>query len=793
MFIGKNLIKKLLQPLCFIALFTQGTLASDYTFSCWENGWRKNANDRSKDLFAIETNHYGFKINVINFDELNFGRIVGQPSYLEALTHKTEKLRSLPKAKLLVAIEVDGKRYTAKTRIPQKVPRFKRLSSVRLWESGRFVQHYDFLHLDFRDSDNKPLDCEARLDLVAWPSSLTFTLHVTPPKDWTESALHLRLKGKPGDWNQRKRMPALWKAGEERSVTITSSILDAAPSKPPEISVVSSDGKKLPVQFDPQKNCQVASVSRLKRSWKTGYTDIRNYDDFKISIAGSSITQNIPFLLHLRNPANITGICPILCHEDGTPTGIPIQLSKNWHYKPMGNYLMAYAMLPPRPANYILRLAYGFYGSLPSASHAQLSLVGYGGPHAGNGRWDQLAIGCWGETICFDMDMSLVDIAITDIRMLMTRQGLEGKKWGWTDAGWGGDWLKISDQNQKKYFQNNLKTAYLAHGPCLTEARHAGYYGANQEVEFSAKIQTLRTDDYSRTFQRLRYTFTKDVSAKDIWLYKIGRSFSYHSPRVAYGNLNGLLAEHQAPDTLNKDQLFLNHTELTGPAPHWIAFPGAHETREARSPKPNGYRALVIRNYKAVIGGMTYRTPVFRSPVHRANPTTLDIEILPPDGLRQFQKGDQIDLDIELITLPRLADDYYGPNETFRQHLAKHPSSWKTTHREAKGNTLRVQVSGGTETQNYPLVIQVEEPEVKFTIQGGIGAVPVQFKGLKTAGHYQLHRVINGKIHPFNQSVHGNDFWQTDFDPNAATYSLTFNLPLDGINSSEWILRKTSK
>ena len=122
--------------------------------------------------------------------------------------------------------------------------------------------------------------------------------------------------------------------------------------------------------------------------------------------------------LDLRPPANITGLCPILCDEDGRPTGIPVQLSKNWHYKPMGPYLMAYTMLPPhRAATYVLRVVYGFYGTLPSASHAQLSLIGYN--DKGNGRWDQLAIGCWGETICFDMDMSLVDVAITDIRMLM--------------------------------------------------------------------------------------------------------------------------------------------------------------------------------------------------------------------------------------------------------------------------------------------------------------------------------------------------------------------------------------
>ena len=112
------------------------------------------------------------------------------------------------------------------------------------------------------------------------------------------------------------------------------------------------------------------------------------------------------------------------------------------------------------------------------------------------------------------MDMSLVDVAITDIRSLMVRAGLRGRKWSWTNAGWGGDWLNVRDASQEKFFWTDLKTAYLAQGPCLTQARYRGCYGAQREVDFSAQVQTLRTDDYCRTFQKLRYTFTRDVSAK---------------------------------------------------------------------------------------------------------------------------------------------------------------------------------------------------------------------------------------------------------------------------------------
>ena len=176
-------------------------------------------------------------------------------------------------------------------------------------------------------------------------------------------------------------------------------------------------------------------------------------------------------------------------------TGLPVQLSKNWHYPMLGTYFRGSMLLPATPgkSSYTLRLVYGFYGSLPSVSHAQLSLVGYGG----FGRWDQLAIGCWGETFCLDMDLSCVPQVVTDVRMLMARNGKDGKSWSWTDAGWGGDWLRVNNEEGKQHFFSAMKTAYHAHGPCLSEVHYDGSYGSQREVDLQAKVQTLRTDDYA--------------------------------------------------------------------------------------------------------------------------------------------------------------------------------------------------------------------------------------------------------------------------------------------------------
>ena len=685
---------------------------------------------------------------------------------------------------MLVEIELDGTKYLAKACKAGQDKGPTHLYSARLWESGRYAQHYDFQGLVFRNAKDETLACDATLDLMAWPQSLTFTLNVSVEQSYEKAFLRLGLKSKAGNWKQELVVEDGWDRRQQKTLTMTCPLSSTGVDQTRDLTVQAPDGKSFPVRFDPQRNCYVASVMNLRRSWKTGYTDIRDYDEFKITVKGSGSQSAVPFMLDMRPPANVTGICPILCDEEGQPTGIPVQLSKNWHNKrAMGHYFMPYTMLPAeKSSTYLLRVAYGFYGTLPSASHAQLSLVGYN-KNAGNGRWDQLAIGCWGETICFDMDTSLVDVSITDIRMLMARQGIEGEKWNWTEAGWGGDWLNIQDGGQKKYFWTDLKTAYLSQGPCLTNVKYEGYYGANRELDFKSKIQTLRTDDYSRSFQKFSYTFTRDVSPQKMWLFKLGRTYYYHSPKIAYGNGQGLLAEMDAPDTLKPGHLVVDNVALTGTGPYWVAFPDATFTRNN---KPNGYRALVIRDYKVIAGGKTYTNPTISVPVYKSNPTNLDIELLPPAGVSQFIKGDRIELDLELITLPREADDYYGPNEAFRKHLTENPSSsWKTTYREAKGNDLNVNVSGGKVLQNYPVAVQVEKPEVTVTIKGGVGAVPISFTGVKsTMG--TLYQIVNGKRVKFDQSVHGNDFWQTDYDAATKLYKITYNLPLDGLNKSTW-------
>ena len=103
-------------------------------------------------------------------------------------------------------------------------------------------------------------------------------------------------------------------------------------------------------------------------------------------------------------------------------------------------------------------------------------------------------------------------------------------------------------------------------------------------------------------------------------------------------------------------------------------------------------------------------------------------------------------------------------------------------HRQATGNDLRLRALRGRILQAYPPVIAVgPEPSPAATVEitGGVGFVPVTFAGLPSPRELVLTMVKNGRETRVDQAVHGNDFWQTGYDPIRQTWSATYNVPLD--------------
>ena len=143
--------------------------------------------------------------------------------------------------------------------------------------------------------------------------------------------------------------------------------------------------------------------------------------------------------------------------------------------------------------------------------------------------------------------------------------------------------------------------------------------------------------------------------------------------------------------------------------------------------------------------------------------------------MTRLEPGDFVQATVEHVIVPQYSADYYGPNEALRRALAANENTWRMIHREAVGNDRRVETKTGTLESLHPAIcIHAMQDAAEFTLTGGLGYVPITFTGLTSPRGHVL--VLDDQ--PVDQTVHGNDFWQTDFDPAAKRWNRTYNIPL---------------
>ena len=188
---------------------------------------------------------------------------------------------------------------------------------------------------------------------------------------------------------------------------------------------------ELPVTFDAALGCHRLALPEKPWSNLSGtyYAEehLDRADRWRVTLRNESDKPTVArLMLTQEHHLPITGFTPMLCDPDGTPTGLPVQLSKNWHLRPeMGSlphegtwfHGFVWVRMPPKSKrDFVVQMVYARYGGVCAASHAQLCLIGWG--H--NQFWDQAAVGSFGESICFEPGRVQRRCFIMDVRPLMT-------------------------------------------------------------------------------------------------------------------------------------------------------------------------------------------------------------------------------------------------------------------------------------------------------------------------------------------------------------------------------------
>jgi hypothetical protein len=635
------------------------------------------------------------------------------------------------------------------------------LQPVRFVESGRFFQRVVIEGLTFADAEGKAFSGAARLEISVWPDRLTFHLE-------SESDAMLEL------------LQGAKKVSGSRSLALE---MFAGGAK----AVVESE---LPVTHDETLGCHRLELP--EKPWSnaggTYYPEehLDRIDRWRVTLRNDADTPTVARLMFTQQKhLPITGFTPMLCEPDGTPTGIPVQLSKNWHQRPEKGHLLhegpwfhgfVWVRVPPKSEReFVFQRVHARYGGVCAASHAQLSLIGWG--H--NQFWDQAAIGSFGESICFEPGRVQRRCFITDVRPLMTLPREPGaKRWGWAENCGGGDFLLWKNAQGRYQMMKATRTDYRSHGPCLTDVSYSEE-SSGGEITARMDVSVPAANDHLRTLLRLRYDVRQPVRWQRLAFFQLGADFYNDVParRVAIGDVTGLREEwepRRARDAYDRTAL-----PLAGDAA-WVSVHGVERAALTKG-HAAASRGFIVRSWRAVLGGRPAEPHLstFCTEWGKNNHRT-SVELAPPPGITELLPGDFVEAELELVVFPADAAAYYGPDTALRSMLARDADTWRPVHREASGNALKAIAKRGVIAQSYPLVVGVDDGQrAQVTVQGGLGHLPVTFTGLKShSGHRVL---VNDK--PVTH-------WQTDWHAATQRWQITCNVAVGSEREVKIVLEK---
>nr|MBC8481389.1 hypothetical protein [Planctomycetota bacterium] len=620
------------------------------------------------------------------------------------------------------------------------------------------------------------------VELLAWPDSVTIIMEIIPKMTMEKVSFGLELKS--GDKTLLSSSSRVIPIPEGRttkySQTVTFSQEETGSLK---MAALDEKGKVLETRYDKILNAYVIDVppDMLKKG-KMGDEPIAV--NLKIKNPTEDIqTARLFFSTEPRGKeCAIVGTTPFLADSQGNPLGVAMQISKNWHRQPdhkilyEGSWYYAYAVLHAQPGkSYGLKymILNGVWGDVPSVSHAQLCLIGWGG----NQLWDQVAIGNWGETITYDPEVGLNRAVIDDVRPLMVSSigSKPNVKWGWTNNVGGGDFLVYVDKEGKRQPVVAAKSNYQMIGPNLSKVTYSGFT-ADKAIACKMTVMTPRCDDINRNWHSFRYDVLKPVEFSRLAFYQMGadryndNAFDY----MAVGDSKGLSKQFEP---VKGGLEYSVKNEKCGNKLPWLAIYGAGYVGKTENRKGAvANRGLIVRSWKAKLSGREISAPSYSVYGTEDQAKSALFELSAPSSVKKLLPGDFVECEVEFIVLPQFADDYYGPNENLKKFLKENENTWKPVYREAVGNDLDVDVSVGKLIKLYPVEIELgTEQKATFKVAGGIGYVPMIFSGLKDYKGMKLLEIKNGE----RVDCRDNERYQSNYDIENQTWSVIFNIDLD--------------
>ncbi len=556
-----------------------------------------------------------------------------------------------------------------------------------------------------------------------------------------------------------------------------------------EISATQVGGSEIEVKYEPTEGIYYIDASAISSGSQGSAVGRNNYDRINFTINNSQ-TENVSPVICFMKTRNmsITGMSPII-RETSTlePTGEQVQISKNWHsYQgstsdatlavreslysgPWYHGYFATSVEGNGQYDREYTCAYGNWGSVYAASHGQLCLVGWGG----NQLWDESALGSWGESVTYDPDIGLSRSMIDDVRpFLVTAPTGDNMEYNWSGNVGGANFLDYIEGFEHRLI--NQRVTYTTQAPNLTDVTYSGIT-SNGKIKSDITIHLGRTDDINRNYYEIKYTFLEDVEFGRLSLFKVAADnySDNYFVNYAYGDENGIIKEEQNA-TSARHGYENGETQDAKNESFWFGLYNSSNDDE------HGDVMFVVRKYNAILNGKSYDKPGYNFYGTSNKTTQMSCELTVPTEVgKTIKKGSVIEMVVEYSILPAKVNTFYGSADYLLQTMDLMGTA-TAMYQQVVGGKILANATVGQIISEQPVVVVADnsgaEVVAQVEVNGGLGYLPITIKGLPTYKGYKLQVEKNGAWVDIDQSVKGNDFWQTYYNANTGEYSLTFNV-----------------
>lgn len=570
--------------------------ALDYAFGYWPEGFAGEDRD-----FHIRTGYYGLSLNTDSGKINRMGAFAQPKGETEAAADDGADIKALPSIDMDYSIIIDNKEHKYNGISHLYNSQGKNIS-VRMAESGKFMQHFDLMKLTFKDKADMP----GHLEVSCLGNYFVMSFGIYPQTSGAKAVLTYSMT-LDGQFDQISR------SGDGKAVTIKNSSGQGYTFVSMDGSVLAAEGSMLKItspqmtlKANKYNSSSVAVIPSSRADISDAETVTDLYGDVSVSVINLDGNKSVPVInddqtgvfrvmmqntpivgedleqvgfrddyinlrIKVKNASDKAMRVPLQFYREGTrsytvapvirdsqtgePMGLPVQVSVNFHAHEgygaedlrsymTGLWMRYYTVIEIQPGrsvtfDFIGTLAR--WGGLPAVTHQQISLIGWGGYQ----QWEH-EMTTSGGSLCYDMVRAWNGANFADAYPnYVTMKDDSGKDIlslnYWNNVG-GGDFIFYT-KGAGRSNMAQVKTQYRLNGPNLNETIYTGYTN-DFKVKFEISAYFARDNAAAQFIHSFKYTFLEDVEFDRMVFYQCGAdSYTYSWwTKMAAGNADGLVS-----------------------------------------------------------------------------------------------------------------------------------------------------------------------------------------------------------------------------------------------------------